>query len=426
MLSFTWASLTVDIVVIIILILRSGTSFKQKENSAFMIFPLILIIVGLAYGLTEKPIPTYVFRNVDSFFLVRSAGIIFKLFLAYYIVVYMVIFVHDKRRRLLHMLLDPVMLAAVIEIIINIFQHNVFYFDSDFSLYTGPLNVTFYVFATYYYCVGAVVLLLNRRKVSHGVTAAVLTIAMLSAIAMFVQAELPVKNFDLFVHSICCILMLYTLLDSKDLVNALTKKNEEIKQLTEQSMLALTSAIEAKDHYTSGHSVRVAEYSKKIAEHMGMNETEITSIYYAALMHDVGKIGIPLNIIDKPTRLTKDEYDTIKKHTVIGASITHPITAMSMIEQGVRWHHERFDGCGYPDGLKGTEIPLVARIIGIADSYDAMTTTRSYRGALNESHAEEEIRKGLGTQFDTEIGKIMLEILKQKREKNQLLAEGLN
>ena len=424
MLSFTWASLTVDVVVIMILILRSGTSFKQKENSAFIIFPLILIIVGLAYGLTEKPIPTYIYQNVDLFFLVRSAGIIFKLFLAYYIVVYMAIFVHDKHRRLLHMLLDPVMLAAIIEIIVNFYLHNVFYFSSDFSLHAGPLNVTFYIFATYYYCIGAVVLLVNHNKVSHGVTVAVLTIAMLSAVAMFVQAELPVKNFDLFVHSICCILMLYTLLDSKDMIRALTKKNEEIKQLTEQSMLALTSAIEAKDPYTSGHSVRVAEYSKKIAEYMGMNEKEINSVYYAALMHDVGKIGIPLNIIDKTTRLTKDEYDTIKKHTVIGASITHPITAMPMIEQGVRWHHERYDGHGYPDGLKGTEIPLVARIIGIADSYDAMTTTRSYRGALNESNAEDEIRKGLGTQFDPEIGKIMLEILNKKEEKNQLLSAG--
>jgi putative two-component system response regulator len=157
---------------------------------------------------------------------------------------------------------------------------------------------------------------------------------------------------------------------------------------------------------------------------MGMNEKEINSVYYAALMHDVGKIGIPLNIIDKTTRLAKDEYNTIKKHTVTGASITHPITAMPMIEQGVRWHHERNDGHGYPDGLKGTEIRLVARIIGIADSYDAMTTTRSYRGALNESNAEDEIRKGLGTQFDPEIGKIMLEILNKKEEKNQLLSAG--
>lgn len=414
MVSFTWASLTVDVVVIIILFLRSGMSFRQKEIRSFIVFPLILLIVGVTYGITDKPIPSFISQSVDYFFFVRSAGVIFKLFLAYYVVIYMAIFVHDKHYRRLHVLLDPVMAAAVVEILVNISKHNVFYFDPDLALHLGPLNITFYIFAIYYYSIGAIVLFVNHKNLRRGVTTAVFTLAMLSGIAMIVQVELPVKNFDLFVHSICCILMLYTLLDSSELINTLTKKNEEINTLTEQTMLALTSAVEAKDPYTSGHSMRVATYSKMIAERMGMNETEIKCIYYAALMHDVGKIGIPLTIIGKPKSLTKEEYAVIKKHTVIGASITHPITAMPMIEQGAHWHHERFDGKGYPDGLKGNEIPLVARIICVADAYDAMTTNRSYRGALNESSAKEEIRNGLGTQFDPAIGKIMLEILAQK------------
>ena len=416
MISFTWASLTVDVVVIIILILRSGGEFKRKENSEFIIFPLILIVVGIAYGMTDKPIPSYIYQSVDYFFFVRSAGVIFKLFLAYYIVTYLAVFVHDKHSKLLHILLDPVMAAAVIEILINSIKHNVFYFSPDLALHLGPLNVTFYIFAIYFYSIGAAVLFRNRKNMPQGVTTAVFTLAMFSMTGMLVQTKLPVKNFDLFIHSICCILMLYTLLDSGDLVRALTKKNEEINQLTEQTMLALTGAIEAKDPYTSGHSVRVATYSQKIAEQMGLDETTAKNIYYAALMHDVGKIGIPLTIIRKPTRLTKTEYEEIKKHTVIGASITHPITVLPMIEQGARWHHERFDGSGYPDGLKGKEIPLVARIIEVADAYDAMTTNRSYRDALKENSAEEEIRKGLGTQFDPEIGTIMLDILAKEKE----------
>ena len=145
-----------------------------------------------------------------------------------------------------------------------------------------------------------------------------------------------------------------------------------------------------------------------------MDETERKNIYYAALMHDVGKVGIPERIIEKPTHLTTEEYETIKQHTIIGASITKPITALPMIEQGAHWHHEHFDGSGYPDGIKGENIPLVSRIIGVADAYDAMTTDRPYRKAQTEDYAEEEIRKGLGTQFDPEIGKIMLEILENK------------
>lgn len=414
MVSFTWASLTVDLVVITILILRSGVAFKRIENREFIVFPLILMVVGVTYGMTDKPIPSYVPQSVGYLFFVRSMGVIVKLFLAYYIVKYMAVFVHDRHSRLLHILLDPVMAAAVIEIAVNPFRHIIFYFSPDLSLHLGPLDFTFYIFAVYFYSVGAAVLLINRKNISRGVTMAVFTLAMFSMTGMLVQTRFPVKNFDLFIHSICCILMLYTLLDSDDLVRALTKKNEEINQLTEQTMLALTGAIEAKDPYTSGHSSRVADYSRKIAERMGLSETEIKNIYYAALMHDVGKIGIPLKIIAKPTRLTKEEFDTIKQHTVIGASIAHPITALPLIEQGARWHHERFDGGGYPDGLEGDKIPLVSRIIGVADAYDAMTTNRSYRAAQDESYARSEIRNGLGKQFDPEVGKIMLEILEEE------------
>ncbi len=414
MISFTWASLTVDFVVILILILRSGVAFKRKENRQFIIFPFILIIVGISYGMTSNPIPAYIPQSAGYLFFVRLIGTIVKLFLAYYVVTYMASFVHDSHMRLIHALLDPAMAAAVIEILINPFRHIIFYYDSGLSFHPGPLDFTFYIIAVYFYCIGGAVLIINRKKMSKETAAAILTLVALSMTGMLVQTEFPVKNFDLFIHSICCILMLYTLLDSGDLVLALTKKNEEINQLTQQTIYALTGAIEAKDPYTSGHSGRVADYCEMIAAHLGMDETERKNIYYAALMHDVGKVGIPERIIEKPTHLTTEEYETIKQHTIIGASITKPITALPMIEQGAHWHHEHFDGSGYPDGIKGENIPLVSRIIGVADAYDAMTTDRPYRKAQTEDYAEEEIRTGLGTQFDPEIGKIMLEILENK------------
>lgn len=174
---------------------------------------------------------------------------------------------------------------------------------------------------------------------------------------------------------------------------------------------ALTGTIDAKDKYTKGHSNRVAEYSKKLASLIGLPKERQKLVYYTALLHDIGKIGIPDSIINKPGKLTPEEYEIIKQHPVIGSQILSSISSMKEIAMGVRNHHERFDGNGYPDGLKGEEIPLIARIIAVADTYDAMTSNRSYRSFMAQKDVRAEILKNRGLQFDPELADKMIEII---------------
>ena len=191
---------------------------------------------------------------------------------------------------------------------------------------------------------------------------------------------------------------------------------KKVNNVSMQMVQALANTIDAKDSYTNGHSTRVARYSIMIAKKMGYKDEEIEKLMYAALLHDIGKIGVPREIINKPSRLTDEEYAIIKTHSEIGANILKEITEMPDITIGARWHHERFDGKGYPDKLAGTDIPMLARIIGVADAYDAMTSKRSYRDVLSQDIVRSEIEKGKGTQFDPDIADIMLELIAEDRD----------
>lgn len=199
-------------------------------------------------------------------------------------------------------------------------------------------------------------------------------------------------------------------------VSYLKDQQKYSQRLFEQTATALVNAIDAKDTYSRGHSVRVAEYSRKIAEAMGKNEDECYKIYYTALLHDVGKIGISDDIINKKGKLTDEEYEVIKSHPVLGYQILNGISEYPYLSIGAHHHHERYDGKGYPDKLKGEDIPEIARIIAVADAYDAMTSTRSYRKAIPQQIVREEIVKNAGTQFDPHIAKIMQHIIDMDTE----------
>lgn len=196
----------------------------------------------------------------------------------------------------------------------------------------------------------------------------------------------------------------------------LREHQQKIEELYLQTVTALSEAVDAKDRYTSGHSKRVAEYSRMIAKRLGKSVEEQEEIYRAGLLHDVGKIRIPVDIINKKGKLTDEEYNIIKVHPVTGYHILSGISGSKQLAIAAKYHHERYDGKGYPNGLAGEKIPEVARILGVADSYDAMTSNRSYRSGLPQEVVREEIIKGRGTQFDPEIADIMLQMIEEDKE----------
>ena len=183
-------------------------------------------------------------------------------------------------------------------------------------------------------------------------------------------------------------------------------------RITDSEMVqALVSTVDAKDEYTNGHSNRVADYSVMLAKELGKSKQEQELIYDMALLHDIGKVGIPDRVLKKPARLTDEEYKLIKEHTVIGAGILENVKSLPHLGDGARWHHERYDGTGYPDGLKGSEIPEYARIICVADAYDAMTSIRAYSDIRPQKTVRHEIEKGAGSQFDPAIAEAMLRLI---------------
>ena len=228
--------------------------------------------------------------------------------------------------------------------------------------------------------------------------------------------------------SLCIVAMIVLLycFSIFDTNRSLMEKQEKIQLMVSQTTLALVEAIDAKDKYTKGHSKRVANYSVMIAKKAGLSEEECEEIYLVALLHDVGKIGIPDTLINKEGKLTDEEMEIMRSHPKVGRDILSQINIAPNLCVGASFHHERFDGKGYPFGLRGEEIPLMARIIAVADSYDAMASTRSYRDVLPQNVIREELEKGCGTQFDSEFAKIMIKLidedpnynLKQGKRKN--------
>ena len=197
----------------------------------------------------------------------------------------------------------------------------------------------------------------------------------------------------------------------KDLETMVEEKTKENENLFIHVVESLADAIDAKDNYTKGHSGRVAVYSKEIARRYGYDEKQQEQVFMMGLLHDVGKIGVPDEVINKPGRLTDEEFAKIKKHPGIGGKILGNIKEMPELAAGAKWHHERYDGKGYPEGLSGDDISEEARIIAVADAYDAMTSNRSYRGALPVEAVRGEIEKGKGSQFDPKFADIMIEMI---------------
>ena len=188
------------------------------------------------------------------------------------------------------------------------------------------------------------------------------------------------------------------------------ERSRKIEQMSFQTIQALANAIDAKDPYTRGHSTRVSLYSARIAEKLGWSKEKISDLRYAAMLHDIGKIGVPDSILNKPRRLSDVEFDIIKSHTTMGAEILKEKVMIETAENVALSHHERYDGSGYPQGLRGTEISEEARIVAIADAFDAMNSNRIYRKACDRKRIRNEMENGAGTQFDPELVRIFIDL----------------
>lgn len=270
------------------------------------------------------------------------------------------------------------------------------------------------------------------KKMAWRVTAVDLAILMLPFIARGID---PVYNTDIVPEAIIstAILLLLTLFctfvigvlvtrrrelnealvqaEKAKYVDEMNEKTRQLQLLSKQIFEAIAKAIDVNDPYTAGHSRRVALYAKMIACRMDFSADEIDEIYYAGLIHDVGKLGIDNTIINKNGKLTDEEFEEIKRHPMLGYDILKDISVQGKFAEGAKCHHERIDGKGYPNGLKGDEISMLSKIIAVADAYDAMTSRRSYREVLPQEVVREQIISGSGTQFDPEVAKIMVEMI---------------
>jgi len=188
-----------------------------------------------------------------------------------------------------------------------------------------------------------------------------------------------------------------------ELEKQVAHKTEELERLTLQSITAFANVVDSKDDYTKGHSMRVAEYAVGTARELRWSEDEVKKLHYAAILHDIGRVGVPESVLNKKQALTESEFELIKEHVYAGSEILRDISVVKDLANGAKYHHERYDGKGYPEGLEGKDIPAIARLIAVADAFDAMKNPRPYRRALTREEIKIELENGNGTQFDPEL-----------------------
>ena len=310
--------------------------------------------------------------------------------------------------------------VGVILLVISQFTGLYYTFDANNTYSRAPGFVLCYIIPILIMAIQNSLVLQYRKELGHRIAFPLILFSVVPIIASILQLfayGLSLVNMSMVGMTI--ILYLFVLIDLGETLEKAKQheielhKQEKEKEhdMFEQTAKALVSAIDAKDKYTHGHSSRVAEYSQQIAHEAGKTEEECEQVYFAALLHDVGKIGIHDSIINKDGKLTDEEFAEIKMHPVYGNHILTQIQRLPYFSIGAHYHHERFDGRGYPERLKGEDIPEIARIIAVADAYDAMTSKRSYRDPISQDRVREELVKGMGTQFDPQFAKIMIHLI---------------
>ncbi len=321
-------------------------------------------------------------------------------------------------------------------LIVSQFTGLYYTFDAANTYQRSPGHLICYIMPLLIMFLQVSVVLQYRRKMNPIIVRGLIlntAVPLASTVLQIFAYGLSLTNMSIVGMAI--LLYIFALIDLNNTVEQARQREIDIyreeekreHELFEQTAEALADAIDAKDRYTHGHSSRVAVYSQQIAKYAGKTEEESEMVYFAGLLHDIGKIGISDTIITKEGKLTDDEFALIRQHPVYGNQILSRIQESPYLSIGAHHHHERYDGKGYPDGLKGEDIPEIARIIGVADAYDAMTSKRSYRDPIPQDKVREEIVKGMGTQFDPEFAQIMLHMIDLDTEyRMKELADGMD
>ena len=310
-------------------------------------------------------------------------------------------------------------------VIISQFIGLYYTFDENNAYQRGPGFIICYAIPFIALFIQLSVILQYIRRMSLYISIPLLLFSVMPMVASVIQAlNYGVSLTNMTIVGLGVVLYIFAIIEMNELLdkaqkeelNEANEKNLSLRRSFEQIVSSLVNAADSRDKFTSGHSTRVADYSKKIAMAMGMDERQCFRVYYSAMLHDIGKIKIPDTILGNRERLTDEEKETFNGHAVIGKDILSGVEELPYIKDAAQYHHERYDGKGYPEGKKGEEIPLIARIVAVANAYDEMTSYKYSRGPLAQGKVRETMIQGAGTAFDPKIVDIMVDMIDKDSE----------
>ena len=433
--SYSITALIIDVILLFIVgINYSSTNLVNKRFKYFLVASILMISfdIGTTYTICYASyIPTWLNMLLNSIYFLLGALVAMLFF--YYCVSLAFKDTSAKIRRNYYIINLSVFGIYSLSILFNAFFG--FYFSFIDDVYTKGVVYVLVNSVSIFYVIESIVIFILKRSMFNRRQ---IVCTCIFYVLFFLSFILQITLFPLILLTdLGCAIgallvffsietpdyvkLMYTLnelnelkasleIQVKNRTQELDAEKESYETLTLETLSSLAHVIDAKDHYTNGHSFRVAAYARGMAQLLGFSPSEQEQLYFAGLIHDVGKIGISEHILSKPGALTEEEYSTIKAHSALGGDILKGIKQYEIFEQVARSHHERFDGKGYPDKLIGEEIPYSARIVAICDSFDAMTSDRSYRKALTDEYALSELTKGKGTQFDPELVDVFLKL----------------
>lgn len=435
--SYALAGLAISIIIILIVSLNySSTNIVNKRYKLYLFASIGMIVLDIVTVITNDypgyiPIWLNVFLNGLYFF----SGTLTAMLFLFYCMTVAFPRPHKKTRILSYSINLGILGIYLLSLIINCFNGIYFYFDEAGSYSKGPIYLVVNLLSVIYVLECIIIIFVGKENFNKRqlFCAVLFLVSFFGAflLQLFVFQTVLLSDFGCAIGSLIIffsietpdyVKLTTTLKELNDLKASLEEqvadRTQELQiekasyqELTIETLSSLAVLIDAKDHYTKGHSTRVAKYAKALAIKCGLSEAEGEIIYFAGLIHDVGKIGISELIIRKPGPLTEEEYAIIKAHPAIGGDILKSIKKFKMFEAVARYHHERYDGNGYPKGLKLDNIPYEARIVAVCDTFDAMMSDRSYRRALPLEKARQELIDGKNTQFDGAIVEKFLELL---------------